>query len=382
MDDLTKVLVVDDEPDLLELTKLFLENAGSYQVQTVGGGPEALAALEGSPYDAVVSDYQMPGMDGIELLKNVRSRHGALPFILFTGKGREEVVIDALNAGADFYLQKGGNMAAQAAELSHKINQAVARRRAESALCLAEFSVSRSTIPTIWFDHRSRLVKVNKAACRHLGYTEDELLRMSLPDIDPSIRKERWDSIWREMEKAGSVHVRTSERRKDGSEVKVEVDISILELAGQKYAFSFIRDMTEQLASEARLMKAEVRHRGILFAVPDVISTVDRNLTILTINKIPDGGRPSPIGSSILEYIDPQHHELVRSTVEKVFSTGLRDSYEIIGRGLSGGDRRYESNLAPLVTDGVVTAVVLVGRDVTDRRRAEEALPPGGQLSG
>ena len=59
-------------------------------------------------YDAIISDYQIPDMDGIEFLKKVRSSGNSIPFIIFTGKGREEVVIEALNAGADFYLQKGG----------------------------------------------------------------------------------------------------------------------------------------------------------------------------------------------------------------------------------------------------------------------------------
>jgi PAS domain S-box-containing protein len=73
----------------------------------------------------------MPEMDGIELLKVVRSRMGKIPFILFTGRGREEVVIEALNNGADFYLQKGGNPSAQFAELTHKVKIAVEHYESE-----------------------------------------------------------------------------------------------------------------------------------------------------------------------------------------------------------------------------------------------------------
>ena len=60
-------------------------------------------------YDAVILDYQMPETNGIDFLKLIRSRDDPIPFILFTGRGREEVVIEALNSGADFYLQKGGD---------------------------------------------------------------------------------------------------------------------------------------------------------------------------------------------------------------------------------------------------------------------------------
>ncbi|ABS54859.1 multi-sensor signal transduction histidine kinase [Methanoregula boonei 6A8] len=122
------VLYVDDEPDLLEISKLFLEQSGQFSVDILPSAPEALAAMKVKTYDAIVSDYQMPGMDGIDFLKNVRALGDTIPFILFTGRGREEVVIQALNEGADFYLQKGGDPTAQFAELTHKVLLAIEHR--------------------------------------------------------------------------------------------------------------------------------------------------------------------------------------------------------------------------------------------------------------
>ncbi len=80
----------------------------------------------------------MPEMDGIAFLKVVRARGDKTPFIIFTGKGREEVVIEALNSGADFYLQKGGEPRSQFAELVHKIRHAVSHRQADKALIASE----------------------------------------------------------------------------------------------------------------------------------------------------------------------------------------------------------------------------------------------------
>jgi signal transduction histidine kinase len=76
----------------------------------------------------------MPEMDGITLLKQIRARTRDLPFILFTGKGREEVVIEALNNGADFYLQKGGDPKAQFTELEHKIRQAIRQHESDKKI--------------------------------------------------------------------------------------------------------------------------------------------------------------------------------------------------------------------------------------------------------
>ncbi|HEX3002344.1 MAG TPA: response regulator, partial [Methanoregula sp.] len=119
------LLYVDDEPGLLEIGKLFLETSGGFTVTTAVSGNEGLDELAVHPFDAIVSDYQMPEMNGIQFLKAVRKSYGSIPFILFTGRGREEVVIEAINNGADFYLQKGGDPKAQFAELAHKIRQAV-----------------------------------------------------------------------------------------------------------------------------------------------------------------------------------------------------------------------------------------------------------------
>ncbi|MDD1690907.1 MAG: PAS domain S-box protein [Methanoregula sp.] len=128
------VLYVDDEPELLEVTRAFLEQAGEFEVRISTSAREVLDSGTVPSCDAIVSDYQMPEMDGIAFLKEVRERFADLPFILFTGRGREEVAIEALNYGADFYIQKGGEPRAQFAELSNKIRYAVSRKRAEKEL--------------------------------------------------------------------------------------------------------------------------------------------------------------------------------------------------------------------------------------------------------
>ena len=127
----TNVLLIDDEPDLLEIGKHFLELEEGISVETAFSADNALEKIKLRDYDALVSDYQMPRKDGIQLLKEIRGMKNSIPFILFTGKGREEVAIEAFEIGADFYLQKGGSPKAQFAELGHKIRWAVDLRRAD-----------------------------------------------------------------------------------------------------------------------------------------------------------------------------------------------------------------------------------------------------------
>ena len=129
-----RVLLVDDEPDLCEISQMFLSREEDISVEIALSAQEGLEILDKNSFDVIVSDYQMPRIDGIQFLEEVRKRKGKIPFILFTGKGREEIVIKALNVGADFYIQKGGNPKSQFAELTHKIRQAFQKNRSEKLL--------------------------------------------------------------------------------------------------------------------------------------------------------------------------------------------------------------------------------------------------------
>ena len=131
MAEVIRVLYIDDEPGLLGIGKLFLERDGAFAVDTLTSASEALTHLNTEMYDVIISDYQMPEMDGIAFLRKLKASGNTTPFIIFTGRGREEVVIAALNEGADFYLQKGGDPKAQFTELAHKIHSAVHRQRTE-----------------------------------------------------------------------------------------------------------------------------------------------------------------------------------------------------------------------------------------------------------
>ena len=174
------ILYVDDEPGLLELCRIFLEQTGEFRVETVESGQEALARLRLAHYDAVISDYQMPVMDGISLLKSIRQQDRDTPFILFTGRGREEVVIDAVNNGADFYLQKGGDPKAQFAELMHKVRQAVDKRRAEKELHESEKRLTDiiNFLPDATFaiDRGGKVIAWNRAIEEMTGVPAAEIL--------------------------------------------------------------------------------------------------------------------------------------------------------------------------------------------------------------
>lgn len=101
------ILHVDDEPSFADLTRMFLErDDGRFVIRTATSAEEGLERLDDCPPDCIVSDYNVPGTDGLELLRTVREEHPNLPFLLFTGKGSEEVASDAIAVGVTDYLQR------------------------------------------------------------------------------------------------------------------------------------------------------------------------------------------------------------------------------------------------------------------------------------
>lgn len=119
------ILYVDDEPDLLSLGKIFLELSGDFQVDIALSAKTALDMMRLFDYSVIVSDFQMPEMNGIELFSEIQRIHGNIPFVLFTARGWKEVSSPALNTGRVFYLQKGGNANTQYTALDRVVRDAL-----------------------------------------------------------------------------------------------------------------------------------------------------------------------------------------------------------------------------------------------------------------
>jgi len=132
--DTINVLHVDDEPEFADLTATFLEREDDrFEVETATSASEALADFAISTFDCIVSDHDMPSMNGIEFLEAVREEHPDLPFILYTGKGSEEVASDAITAGVTDYLQKESGTDHYTL-LANRIENVVESRRSQQKL--------------------------------------------------------------------------------------------------------------------------------------------------------------------------------------------------------------------------------------------------------
>jgi CheY-like chemotaxis protein len=128
------ILVVDDDPAVLQFFKAMLERETGYVVDTITSGKEALSLLDQRHFDVIMSDFSMPDIDGIALLREVRARGCKSLFVIITGKRLAHIAMDALNSGANYYLQKGADTARQFPRLIEFINTNVPRSSAEQEM--------------------------------------------------------------------------------------------------------------------------------------------------------------------------------------------------------------------------------------------------------
>lgn len=133
-----RVLHIDDDPGFLSISKEILYGLDSnFKIDFVLNVAEAEQRLSTQDYDVVVADYDLPNENGLDFLQKLRKQGNELPFILFTGKGREEIAKQALTLGADGYINKPGNIEESYNELSNDIHILNQKRKAQ--LCLVGY---------------------------------------------------------------------------------------------------------------------------------------------------------------------------------------------------------------------------------------------------
>ncbi|KQC08487.1 MAG: hypothetical protein APR55_03050 [Methanolinea sp. SDB] len=382
------VLLVDDDEDLLDLARRVLGREEDLELFTTNSTSEGHNMLLSRGYDAVVLDYEMPGMDGLEFLREMKARKDETPVIIFTGKGREEVVIAALNNGADFYLQKSGDPRMNFLELVYMIREAVRRHRfgrelAESERRFRE-ALERLKLIAFQIDREGRITFCNDYFLEMFGWNRDEVIGADWFDVFvPRGEKDAIKNLFSKafQDEASGENFPCPLLTREGQLRQVVLNNTPLrDPLGHVTGLSCIgEDITERRKAEEEHRSSEERLQILFDYAPDAYFLSDLSGNFIDCNRAAEellGYRRDEIleknlfKSGILtpEHI-PRGISLLARHIEGV-PTGPEELVLIRndGRGVVVEMRHYP------VTIGNKCLVLGSAHDVNDRKMAEDSL--------
>lgn len=261
------ILHVDDDPSFGELAATFLEREDDrFDVETATSARDGVARLSGegdTEFECIVSDYDMPEMDGIEFLERVREEYPELPFILFTGEGSEEIASKAITAGATDYLRKEVGRD-QYTLLANRIRNAVAQCRARTQRRRLETAIGTAQEGISILDEDGHFQYVNEGYAELYGYEPEELLGSHWEDIYPADEVEQArEEIIPAVEAEGYWHGRTTGRRIDGTTFPED---HVVSTTANGELICTVRDVTGRKEREQKLTRLHAATRDLIEA--------------------------------------------------------------------------------------------------------------------
>ncbi len=386
-----KILLLDDDKDVLSQTKLYLEmNNEDFDVESTFMTKKALEKLDEKDFDVIVSDYQMPIMDGLEFLDIIRNDRGEdTPFIIFTGKGREDVAMKALNLGANRYIQKGGKAKAQYGVLSDAIEQEWEHYRKEKELQKSEKEKSlilKSVDEIIaYHDKDHNIIWANKAYREATGFTSDE------------IERKKCYHAWKLKEECTNCPVTESIRRGKPAEAELTPENQddwpsdfkswlvkanpVRDDSGEIIgAVEIATDITDKKRIEKELKESRRYYRAIVETSPEAIAITDLEGNIIDCNerdlemhKI--DSKDDLLGKNALDFIIPEQRDRAKENLKKTLEEGVTKDkkYTLID---SEGDKFPVEMSASLIrdSDGEPELVMAIIKDISERKNALKEL--------
>jgi len=411
------LLAVDDRPDnFFVLERLLAAYLPEIKMITAESAEAGLALAATEAIDGALIDVQMPGMNGIEMCRRLKAdpRTAPIHVILVTGHGATAALkAQGLKAGADDFIAKPIDTVTLAAKLRVMLRLRAAEdalrrerdhleetvRERTQELRDAEYRY-RTLFQTagdaiVISDLEGRVLEVNEEACRLLGYTQDELLHLTVHDVAAPEYVARRSEILEQLRATGHLVFETELVTRDGRIIPTECSSRLMDLQGQPAVLSIARDITERKQAEEALSKnyRELQETAqqleqsrnmlqlIIESVPVRVFWKDGDLRFMGCNTLfaCDAGFSHPqqlLGKDDFAMSWREQADLYRTDDRQVMES-RRPKINIIEPQTTpaGAKIWLSTSKVPLqMPNGEIFGVLGVYEDVTDRKQAEEAL--------
>jgi PAS domain S-box-containing protein len=376
-----QVLLVDDETDFAQLVADQLSRTGGDLDVAVETDPRgAVDRLREGSFDCVVSDYEMPGMDGLALLETVRERHPELPFILFTGRGSEAIASEAISAGVTEYMQKGTDPE-QFEVLANRVRNAVEKYETERELERTETRYRRlveQNFTGICIIQGKSIEYANPKCAEIFDYEPDKFLQVTAYDIVAAADHDALDRVVRRAETGALEETELTLRglRSTGEQFQFEVHCGRIDYRGEPAVLASLVDVTERRRRERELEE----YRELVETVGDPMYVLDEAGYVRKANaamaQLLDVDRDELLGAHLSTLLAEDDYEAVERMLDE-FAAGERDPPETLELDLSadGDPVPCEANVTTLADEeGAYRGSVGVVRVIAERKAREREL--------
>ncbi|MFP4439906.1 MAG: PAS domain S-box protein [Chloroflexaceae bacterium] len=250
------------------------------------------------------------------------------------------------------------------------------RKQTEEALRMAQLSLDYSIDGVQWLDRHAQHMYVNEAMCRQLGYTREELLALSVADIDPAFPMEAWDNVWNEVKEQGFVKLETHHRRKDGTLIPVEITSNYLAFNDKEFLCAFVRDITERKQAEKELYEQQALLQGILDNAPFGLFAVDRDGRYVMCSRVAAANisltPEQVVGKTDYQILPQAVADANAEKFQRILDTGNFQEHEFVLEQANEPPQVFLHNWFPISDpNGQRYAVCGIISNITERKQAE-----------
>jgi len=250
------------------------------------------------------------------------------------------------------------------------------RKLAEDRLRFTQTTVDKAALNIFWVDPETHMFTyANDAACGSLGYTREELMGMSVFQIDTAFNEEKFSGLMDVLQANSHAETESVHRTKDGRELKVSLSIVLTQLEGRRLIAIFARDETEKKQAEEAMRESERKLKNILETADEGFQLVNARQEIIDQNpamcRIMAREKDEVIGKTIFDFVDEENKKIFLEQIE-LRKQGVSSAYEVALSRPDGSHVDCLLNVSPLFDENNerIGAFAMV-TDITERKKAE-----------